>query len=282
MLDNLDPKFELYDCHVHPDYSLDASGSVEEYCQKALRLGLKGLCFTTHYDTGPERKDVDAFMRVRGRVTPLSGETLNVYLEDIEKAKFKFAPSGLKIWAGLEVDYTPLNQRKLIEDLSELKIDYQLGAIHCLENIAITSSEEAYQYFKKRSVKKLCEDYYTALIAGIRSGLFQAMAHLDGFKKYALDYYGEELLQAEKEWIIPVLKELKEKDIGIELNTGWFKKGRKRFFPDEGVLKSTKEFGIKIVATGSDAHRIEDLGLGLQEAVSFINENKLIFEPFYQ
>ena len=273
-------KVELFDCHVHPDYSLDASGTIDQYCQKALQIGLKGICFTSHFDIDPERKEIDAFMRVKGKITPLSQQTVEAYIEEIENAKSRYEPSGLKIKTGLEVDYSPHIEKQLREELSKLKLDYVLGAVHCLEHIAITSSEEAHFYFERKSAEKLCEEYYANLLSGIKSGLFNAVAHLDGFKKYALDYYGGKLLEAERKWIEPVLQEIKNNQIGIELNTGWFRKGKKRFFPDEDVLKKASESGVKIVALGSDSHRVEELGLGLQDAVDCIEKNNLQFEFF--
>lgn len=280
MLQNSEQKMEFFDCHVHPDYSLDAKGTIEEYCQKALQIGLKGICFTTHYDIDPQRKEIDAFMRVKGKVTPLSWDTVNFYLEDIKKAKLKYEPLGLKIKAGLEVDYAPQIEKELGNNLKKFKFDYILGAIHCLEHVAITSSEEAFSYFERRSAEELCEGYYNAFISGVKSNLFHSIAHLDGFKKYALGYYGEKLLEAEREWIEPVLQELKEKKMGLELNTGWFKKGKKKFFPDELILKLACERGIEIISLGSDAHRVEELGLGLKEAILCIEKNKLKFDPF--
>lgn len=273
-------KVELFDCHVHPDYSLDASGTIDEYCQKALQIGLKGICFTSHFDIDPERKEIDAFMRVKGKITPLSQKTVEDYIEEIENAKSRYEPSGLKVKTGLEVDYSPHIEKQLREKLSKLNLDYVLGAVHCLEHIAITSSEEAYLYFERKSAEQLCEEYYTNLLSGIKSGLFNAVAHLDCFKKYALDYYGEKLLEAERKWIEPVLQEIKSNQIGIELNTGWFRKGKKRFFPDEDILKKASESGVKIVALGSDSHRVEELGLGLQNAADYIEKNKLRVEPF--
>ncbi len=274
-------KKSFFDSHVHPDYSLDASGSIEDYCEKALQVGLSGICFTTHYDVDPQRMDVDAFMRIGGKIMPLSEKTVKIYLDDIERAKQKYELKGLRIKAGLEIDYAPQIENQIREDLSGFKLDYILGAVHCLEHIAITSSEEAYRYFEKKPAEKLCEDYYTSLIWGVKSGLFHCIAHLDGYKKYALDYYGEKLLEEESKWISPLLRELKVRKTGIELNTGWFKKGRKGFFPDEKILRSANDLGIKIVALGSDAHKTEELGLGLRDAVRHIEKNGLGFEPFF-
>src|SRR3972149_9790012 len=111
-------KVDLFDCHVHPDYSLDASGTIDEYCQKALQIGLKGICFTSHFDIDPERKEIDAFMRVKGKITPLSQQTVEAYIEETENAKSRYEPSGLKIKTGLEADYSPHIAKQLREELS--------------------------------------------------------------------------------------------------------------------------------------------------------------------
>ena len=56
----------LSDYHVHPDCSLDATGTIDQYCQRALEMGLEEICFTTHYDMDPVRRDEDPFMRIDG------------------------------------------------------------------------------------------------------------------------------------------------------------------------------------------------------------------------
>ena len=42
------------DYHVHPDYSIDASPvKIRDYCQKALELELREICFTTNVELDP-------------------------------------------------------------------------------------------------------------------------------------------------------------------------------------------------------------------------------------
>ena len=50
MLDNF---MNLPDYHVHPDFSFDAKGTIDEFCETAIKKGLTEICFTTHYDTDP-------------------------------------------------------------------------------------------------------------------------------------------------------------------------------------------------------------------------------------
>ena len=136
------------DWHVHPDYSLDASGTVNQYCQKALELDLKEICFTTHYDSDPFRKDEDPYIKIEGEIVPLSEENVKRYIADVRRASEEFNLRGLSVKVGLEVDYAPHIEEQLRFDLASLDLDYILGAVHCLDHIAISASNEAERYLK--------------------------------------------------------------------------------------------------------------------------------------
>ena len=47
----------LSDFHVHPDYSIDAAGSIKEYCEKALELGLKIIVVVNKMDKPEARPE---------------------------------------------------------------------------------------------------------------------------------------------------------------------------------------------------------------------------------
>lgn len=254
------------DWHVHPDYSLDATGSIDEYCQKALELGIKEICFTTHYDSDPFRKDEDLFMRIDGKIVPLSEKSVRRYIEDVRRAGERYSSEGLSVKASLEVDYAPHIEEKLRKDLASFDLDYRLGAVHCLDHIAITASKEAERYFKKRCAEEMVTAYYESLKQAVESGLFDVMAHLDIYKKYGLGFYGEEILTAHRGLVEPVLEIMAKNDVGMEINTGLLRKGHKEFSPGLEILNLALQMGVKIVAFGSDAHKVEHLGKGIKEA----------------
>jgi histidinol phosphatase-like PHP family hydrolase len=55
------------DYHCHCDYSVDAEGSVDEYCQAAIRRNLAEICFTTHFDANPDSEgQATEYIRVGG------------------------------------------------------------------------------------------------------------------------------------------------------------------------------------------------------------------------
>jgi histidinol-phosphatase (PHP family) len=260
------------DYHVHPDYSLDASGTIDQYCQKALELDLKEICFTTHYDTDPVRKDEDPFMRIDEKIVPLNEKNVKRYVEDVRRAQKIYSPMGLSVKAGLEVDYAPHIEERLRKDLALFDLDYILGAVHCLDHIAISASKEAESYFKRKSLKELCLEYYEVLGKTVESGLFDAIAHLDIYRKYGLTFYGEEILTAHRGLVEPVLELMVENDVGLEINTGLLRKGHKEFSPGLEILNLALKMNVKIIAFGSDAHTVKHLGKDIKEAYFLVEK----------
>jgi len=265
---------EQADYHVHPDYSLDAVGTIEQYCRRALELGLKEICFTTHYDSDPFRKDEDPFMRIEGEIVPLSEDNVKRYIEDVKKAGEKYSSLGLSVKVGLEVDYAPHIEKQLRPDLASFDLDYLLGAVHCLDHIAISASNEAERYFKGNSLDEMVEEYYEVLTQAVESGLFDVIAHLDIYKKYGWGFYGEKTLTAHRGLVEPVLELIVKNDLGMEINTGVLRRGHKEFCPGLEILNLALQMGVKINAFGSDAHKLEHLGKGIQEAYVLMESAK--------
>lgn len=262
------------DCHVHPDYSLDATGTIDQYCQKALELGLKEIRFTTHYDTDPARKDEDPFMCIDGKIVPLSQENVRKYIEDGRRANQIYRPMGLSVKVGLEVDYAPHIEEDLRENLAGFDLDYILGAVHCLDHIAISASKEAESCFKTKNVRELCQDYYRVLCKAVESGLFDTIAHLDIYRKYGWAFYGEDILTAHQGLVEPVLQLMAENDVSLEINTGLIRKGHNQFSPSLGILNLALEMNVRIAAYGSDAHEVAHLGKDIKDAYLLVEKLK--------
>ncbi|NIM99064.1 MAG: histidinol-phosphatase HisJ family protein [candidate division Zixibacteria bacterium] len=258
------------DYHVHPNYSLDATGSIDQYCRRALELGLREICFTTHYDSDPFRKDIDPFMRIDGKIVPLSEESVKRYIEDVKRADEEYDPHGLSVKVGLEVDYAPHIEEQLRKDLADFDLDYRLGSVHCLDHIAITASGEAGSYFKKKSAQEMVSEYYEYLRLAVESGLFDVMAHLDIYKKYGLGFYGKKILSAHRGLVESVLERMAENHLGLEINAGVLRRGQKEFSPGSEILQLALSIGVRIVALGSDAHEVNHLGRGIKEAYRLV------------
>jgi histidinol-phosphatase (PHP family) len=251
----------MVDCHVHPDFSLDAQGKIEEYCNKAKELGLSGLCFTPHLELDPLRPRDDQ-VRLSGQIVSMRSGWLDEYEGQVEAARRKFPE--LFIGLGIEIGYTPGLEDLFRSIVNAHQFDLVLGAIHCLRHISITDDDEYESYFQDRSPKEICEDYFALLKLAIESEIFDVIAHLDVYKKYGVDK--ERLSDEARPFLGPTLKLMAQKGVGLEINTAGLRKGPGETYPSRAILSQAQAEGIKTITLGSDAHRVEDLGKGLLEA----------------
>ena len=133
------------DYHVHPNYSIDASpATIKDYCQKALALELREICFCTHVELDPLRRDKENFVMVNGEKWPVyEFEWLDYYFQEIAQAQEEFKNSGLKVKAGVEMGYCPGVEGTIERIVSDYPFDFVMGAIHCLDHISIYSKKKA-------------------------------------------------------------------------------------------------------------------------------------------
>ncbi|MBN2823801.1 MAG: PHP domain-containing protein, partial [Campylobacterales bacterium] len=104
------------DLHNHTARCNHATGSVDEYLQRAIELGVKIYGFSEHAPL-----EIDPHYR-------LSFEEMNEYETDILNAKAKYQ-NQIDIRLGYEVDYLP---NYLDERILNAKVDYLIGSVHFL------------------------------------------------------------------------------------------------------------------------------------------------------
>lgn len=263
----------LIDYHVHPSYSIDSKGgSISDFCERAFKLGLIEICFTTHYDVDPQRREIDGFVNLDGERVSVNLSWMERYLKEIEEAQAAFGPQGLRVWSGLEVDYGSEFEMVIREGLSGFKFDYLLGAVHCLNHQALSLEPESEKYFTSRSARQVCEEYFSEVKKAIESGLFHAIAHLDFYKRFGVRYHGDQSLQAHQGLVEPILDLLAEKEVALELNALGYKDGFGEPYPGREILTEAKNRGVRLVTVGSDCHDLSRLGANLKEVMEIMDE----------
>jgi histidinol-phosphatase (PHP family) len=102
-----------------------------------------------------------------------------------------------------------------------------------------------------------CAEYFRLLRAAIQSGLFDCMAHIDLFRKnmpnvpFVAGHWEE------------VADLLVAHDVGFEINTSYAMKEPGTFHPSFEVAQILVARGARKIAIGSDAHREERVGEGI-------------------
>jgi histidinol-phosphatase (PHP family) len=259
----------MFDYHIHPGYSIDAEGSIEEFCQSALKKGLKEIAFTTHLDTDTTTED--CYVIVQGvRMDTLAGGWLQDYESTIRAAEDKYKEMGLKVLLGVEVDYIPDVESILPEEFYSTDFDIILGSAHLVDHIAISASDRAQEAFKKLTMEELGERYYSLLMNAIETGLFDIMSHLDLYRRFGQVYYGERIREVWKPYLDDLVATMRTHNVGFEINTSPLRRGQDEPMPEESIVRALKEAGVTKVTIGSDAHNPRDVGVGIDRAIQML------------
>jgi len=262
----------MVDYHIHPDFSHDAEGSVDEFCARAVELGLSEICFTTHCEPDPARSDIER-VRVNGRMQPVASDWPDAYFAAIRAARATFP--DLTVLAGVEVGYDPALVGTISDFLSRHPFDFALGAVHSLDSVCLTSKDELERFkaeFLPQGPERVAEHYFHDVRSAAGSQLFDCLAHLDIYRKYIQPLFDSRFAQMADSLLPSILKFVAESGTGIEVNTSALRRDNAEPYPEKRILKLAKEVGVHVFTVGSDAHRPADLGKGLDVAVQILGD----------
>jgi histidinol-phosphatase (PHP family) len=254
----------MIDLHLHPNYSIDAEGSIEEFCEEAIKKNLDAICFTTHLDSDPRRND--CYVRVNGiKVHVLSDEWLEDYESTIRLADETY--EELQVLLGVEMDLYPGVEEHLPERFHETDFDLIIGSVHLIDGNALSLEPEAHKIFKKNNLKELGECYFNLLTDSMKMGIYDIIGHIDIYRRYGEKFYGHCIHSLWKPRIANLVKNMKKYKIGFEINTSTWRKGLAEPMPEKGLIQEFVKLGIEDVTLGSDAHSPNQLGYGIDRAI---------------
>ncbi len=256
----------LADLHIHPDWSPDATGSVEEFAESAIKRGLTQICFTTHIELDPARKAIDSYMRYKGMLVPINKKIVRVYIDEVKKVAEKYN-SKLDIRVGFEIGWGESFASIIADFLEGIPVDYVIGSVHTIDGVAISSSKEAKTLLARNKPECIARAYIEELISAAKSGLFDALGHIDGYKKYAPLVYDSDWELMDRGLMRELLMTCKATGVLIELNTASTRKPwHREFYPSEWVIELMSNCGFEYVPLVSDAHRPEEVGWEFEKA----------------
>jgi len=235
------------DTHVHTKHSCDSRAELEAYCIQALQTGVDTLCFTDHVDNNPNDDgmgfyDTEAFF---GDFLPL-------------KEKYQ---DRLTLLCGMEFA-EPHMYPKAFARFSALPYDFILGSVHFWYRDMFAS-----QLVRTGVSVELCyAHYWDTVLAAVRAGGFDSLAHIDFPKRY----YGSLIIDRPK--LHEICNEMVRNQICMEINTSSLRKNMAEPMPGRDILSIYKSCGGKYVTVGSDAHHPGDLAAGNAQARELIDD----------
>ena len=271
----------MIDYHIHPNYSIDAEGSIDDFCQAAIAKGVEEIAFTTHLDT--DRNTEDCIVRVRGEMIDVRS---NLWLEDYENtirtAAGKYLDDDLVVLLGAELDIYPGVIENLPEGFLDVDWDLVIGSVHLIDHQAISLKEEAKGIFSRHSVEELGETYFSILLDTIETTVINILGHLDLYRRFGEEFYGAQIHELWKPHVDELANRMRRYNVGFEVNTSSWRKGLSEPMPSTDFVKTLIDRGIDVVTVGSDAHRPVDVGEGIERAIMFLEDTSGVTPSRYR
>jgi histidinol-phosphatase (PHP family) len=234
------------DLHIHTKFSADSQAGLEAYCLRAMESGVQTLCFTDHVDHNPNDEGL-GFYKPEG----FFGEFLQM------KEKYR---GRLTLLCGMEFA-EPHQYPAGLARFSALPYDFILGSVHFWYEDMFPS-----QLVKAGVPAELCyERYWDAVLAAVRAGGFDSLAHIDFPKRY----YRRLIIDENK--LHEICRAMVRNQVCMEINTSSLRKNLDEPMPGRDILAIYKSCGGRYVTIGSDAHRPEELAAGRARARDLID-----------
>ena len=252
-----------HDYHLHSNFSCDCKAAMAEMCQAAVDHGVPEIGFTEHYDLHPGEQCRDWF-----RLAPWSAE--------FERVRAQF-DGQLVVRAGIEIGEPHIYQAEAQAMIARYPFDYVLGSLHWVGPECIFDAN----YFR-RSPKDAFRLFFEELERMTRVGGFDILSHFDVPVRVGFDVYGYYDPKEHEDCIRPVLKNVIEKGIALDLNTKGLDIPANVLTPGLDILRWYVELGGERITFGSDAHRPVRVGDKIDVAMAIAKEAGLRFVTMYE
>ena len=237
------------DLHNHTTRCNHAEGSIEEYIERAIELGIDIYGFSEHAPM-----DFDEKYRL-----PFCD--MDAYTQEILKAK-EIYKNEIEILLGYEVDYLPGH---MDERVLNAKVDYLIGSVHFLDKWSF-DNPEFIGGWKTKDIDEIWKAYFEATEAMVKMGKFDIVGHLDLIKIFKYMPKTDVRVLAKD-----VLKAIKDSNMVLELNAAGLRKPVGEIYPSRSLLEEAYALDIPITFS-SDAHAVDQVGFGYEKAIQLAKE----------
>ena len=241
------------DLHNHTTLCNHANGTVEQYVQRAIELGIDHFGFSDH---APMNFDPKYRMDISQKA---------LYEKWVLDAKEKYK-NQIKILLAYEVDYL---EGYILDEIINSKVDYLIGSVHFLKNkndMWGFDNPEFIGVYESKDIDTIWLEYFDAIKSMAKTQLFDIVGHFDLIKVFRFLPKKDIRILAND-----ALKQIKKSGMVLEINPAGLRKPIGETYPSKQLLELAYEMNIDITF-GSDAHEIEQVGFKYDEVVSLAKE----------
>ena len=239
------------DAHLHTDLSPDSDVPIDVFAEAAVARGIAEIAVTDHVDFVPH--------------TPAYGYTTFEQRERVAReAVERWGARGVAIRFGVEITWDSRFAADIRDHLATHAYDVVIGSVHIYQGSPYAADNIA-GWVAGRSLPEIVEPYFDEVIAAARSGLFDALGHIDFVKRWLTPHVTPADLAAAPELYEPILAALVETGTALEINTSGLRQAPNETYPAPPIVARFRELGGRGVTVGSDAHRADAFAWGLDD-----------------
>ncbi len=239
------------DAHVHTDLSPDSDVPIDVYAESAVARGIAEIAITDHVDFVPGTPAYDyTTFEQRERV--------------VREAADRWSERGVAIRFGVEITWDSRHAADIREHLATHAYDFVIGSVHIYRDSPY-AADSIGGWMAGRSLSEIVAPYFDEVAAAARSGLFDALGHIDFVKRWLTPHIPPADLAAAPELYEPILAALVESGTALEINMSGLRQAPNESYPAPPIVVRFQELGGRAVTVGSDAHLVDSLAWGLED-----------------
>jgi histidinol-phosphatase (PHP family) len=239
------------DAHLHTDLSPDSDVPIDAFAAAAAERGIAEIAITDHVDFEPSAPAYDyTTFEQRERI--------------VREAADRWADRGVEIRFGVEITWDSGWEADIRDHLATHAYDFTIGSAHIYRESPYAASHVA-SWVTGRSLREIVAPYFDEVEAAARSGLFDALGHIDFVKRFLFPHVTPADLAAAPELYERILDALVENGTALEINTSGLRHSPNESYPSPAIVARFRALGGRAVTVGSDAHRADNLAWGLDE-----------------
>ena len=246
----------LTDCHTHSLCSPDGSAPLTVMARAAQDAGMDELYLTDHCDL----LSMDGKLDLSFQWGPIE--------KQLALARPAFAGT-LPIKMGLELGEAWEDPAAAAKIVSHPELDFVIGSVHNRGRASGGIDFYYVNYDSDETCYAALDDYFSCMETLVELDCYDVLGHVIYPLRYMNERDGNHVtLDRYLERIRAILCRAAAKGKGIEVNTC-----RGRNIADwKPILALYKDCGGTLITLGSDAHRPEDVGRGIQAAAELVKE----------
>src|SRR5689334_16214615 len=215
------------DAPLHTNLSPDSEVPIDTFASQAVDRGIAEIAITDHVDFEP---GAPAYRYVSFADRERS----------VREAAERWAERGVAIRFGAEITWDSRWAEDIRDHLRHHAYDFTIGSVHVYRGSPYEATSVG-GWVAGRSLPEVMEPYFSEVEQAIRSGLFDAIGHLDVVKRYLAPHVTAADLAGAPELYEPLLHALVDTGTALEINTSGLRQEAKEIYPPAHIVARFRE-----------------------------------------